>query len=266
MMDTSKNHSYIEFNDTKVLKYFDKYDFTKSAETIIDIKQNNSPYSFTKEELLIASVVATKFNKTYVKSAGEYDIINGDFMKTAFSNKDILIGVLTKYPELITEEDLKEAGIIMKYLEDEFSFKILADTLTDFETSITKFLSPETEMNNSVFGIAAYIPTYYNNSVKNEVLRDRSTNDGHLGRIGEKVNTEIEILTSKYLADTQYGGSGYMINAITTDNHRVTFFTSNEDIANSKKNIKVSCKIKALGTAWNDENINETKINYVRIS
>ena len=44
------------------------------------------------------------------------------------------------------------------------------------------------------------------------------------------------------------------------------YITSNEDIANSKKNIKISCKVKDLGTAWRDDNINETKVNYVKFS
>jgi hypothetical protein len=264
MIDTSKKHSYIEYKDSIVVKYYDKYDFCESESTLKDIKDKDSPHSFTKEELIAASLVADKFNDSYVKTSGKFDIVEGVFRKTAFSNKDILVGVLTKYSALITDEDREKATTVLEYLEDKFAFKILAETLTEFESSITKFISGDETVSINMIGIAAYVPTYYSSNAKNELLSDRSTNAGHLGRIGEKVDTEIEIIGRKYLAETQYGGSGYMVNAITSDNHRVTFFTANEDIANSKKNIKVSCKIKALGTAWNDENVNETKVNYVR--
>jgi hypothetical protein len=187
-------------------------------------------------------------------------------MKTAFSNKDILIGILTNYRHLITNKTYQEAKEIMEYLEDKFAYKILADKLTDFEHGIAKFLADDNSLSSHTLGIAAYIPTYYTTHTKSDELRDRSTQSGYLGNIGEKVTTEIEILSSKYLAQTQYGGAGYMVNAITTDNHRLSFFTINEDIANSKKNVTVSCKIKSQGTAWKDDSINETKVNYVKFA
>jgi hypothetical protein len=266
MIDTSKKHTYIDFEDSKVVVYFGKYNFTESAKTLKDMQDKDSPYVFTKTEILSASIVAHKFNDKYVKSSGTYDIDEGEFKKIAFSNKEILIGILTNYRHLITNKTYQKAKEIMEYLEDEFAFKILSDNLTEFENGIAKFLAEDSSLSSHVMGIAAYIPTYYETHTKKDELKERSNQTGHLAKIGEKVDTEIEILTSRYIATTQYGGSGYMVNAITTDNHRLSFFTSNEDIANSKKNIKVSCKVKALGTAWRDDSINETKVNYVKFS
>ena len=266
MIDKSKKHTYIDFEDSKVVLYFGKYNFTESAKTLKDMQDKDSPHVFTKTEVLSASIVADKFNDKYVKSSGAFDIVEGEFMKTGFSNKDILIGILTNYRHLITNKTYQEAKEIMEYLEDKFAYKILADNLTEFENGIAKFLAEDSSLSSHVMGIAAYIPTYYETHTKKDELKDRSNQSGHLAKIGEKVDTEIEILTSKYIATTQYGGSGYMVNAITTDNHRLSFFTSNEDIANSKKNIKISCKVKDLGTAWRDDNINETKVNYVKFS
>ena len=265
MIDKSKKHSYHYYKDTQVVKYFDKYDFSESANTISDIKYNDSPYSFTKAELLAASILAAEFNSSYVKTSGAFDIVEGDFVKTGFSNKDVLIGILTKYPKLITDKEREKATVILDFLDNEFAFKILAENLTDFEQSIATFLSDNPSNFLSVIGVAAYIPTYYDNNIQKQDLKDRSIQNGHLGKIGEKVTTEIEIISSKYIAQTQYGGAGYMVNAITTDNHRLSFFTTNEDIANSKSNVNVSCKIKSQGTAWKDDNVNETKINYVRM-
>ena len=266
MIDKSKKHTYIDFEDSKVVVYFGKYNFTESAKTLKDMQDKDSPHVFTKTEILSASIVAHKFNDKYVKSSGTYDIDEGEFKKIAFSNKEVLIGILTNYRHLITNKTYQEAKEIMEYLEDKFAFKILADNLTEFENGIAKFLAEDSSLSSHVMGIAAYIPTYYETHTKKDELKDRSNQSGHLAKIGEKVDTEIEILTSKYIATTQYGGSGYMVNAITTDNHRLSFFTSNEDIANSKKNIKISCKVKDLGTAWRDDNINETKVNYVKFS
>lgn len=266
MIDTSNPHKYIEFNDSKVIMYYGKYNFTDSAKTLQDMQNADSIYSFTKTEILSASIVANKFNDTYVKTSGSFDIEDGEFKKIAFSNKEILIGILTNYRHLITDKVYQEAKIIMQYLEDKFAYKILSDNLTEFEGGIAKFLANDSSLSSHVMGIAAYIPTYYNTNTKDDELKERSSQSGHLGQIGDKINTEIEILSSKYIATTQYGGSGYMVNAITNDNHRLSFFTSNEDIANSKKNIKVSCKVKALGTAWKNDDINETKVNYVRFA
>ena len=266
MIDASKKHTYIDFEDSKVVVYFGKYNFTESAKTLKDMQDKDSPHVFTKTEILSALIVANTFNDKYVKSSGTFDIDDGEFKKTAFSNKEILIGILTNYRHLITNKTYQEAKEMMEYLEDKFAFKILADNLTEFENGIAKFLADDNSMSSHVMGIAAYIPTYYSTNTKKEELKDRSNQSGHLAKIGEKVDTEIEILTSTYIATTQYGGSGYMVNAITTDNHRLSFFTSNEDIANSKKNIKISCKVKDLGTAWRDDNINETKVNYVKFS
>jgi hypothetical protein len=265
MIDKSKKHSYNYYKDTQVVKYFDKYDFSESADTISDIKYKDSPYSFTKTELLAASILAAEFNSSYVKTSGAFDIVEGDFVKTGFSNKDVLIGILTKYPKLITDKEREKATVILDFLDNEFAFKILSETLTDFEQSITKFLSDKSSDFLRVIGVAAYIPTYYDNNTLKENLRDRSINSGHLGKVGEKIKAEIEILTSTYIAETQYGGSGYMVNAITTDDNRLSFFTTNEDIATSKTNINISCKIKSLGTAWKDDSIPETKVNYVRM-
>ena len=266
MIDKSKEHKYIDFNDSKVVMYFGKYNFTESAKTLQDMQDLDSTYSFTKTEILSASIVANKFNDTYVKSAGTYDIDEGEFKKTAFSNKEILIGILTNYRHLITNKTYQEAKEMMEYLEDKFAYKILADDLTEFESGIAKFLADDNSMSSHVMGIAAYIPTYYSTNTKKDELNDRSNQSGHLAKIGEKIDTEIEILRTKYIATTQYGGSGYMVSAITTDNHRLSFFTSNEDIANSKKNIKISCKVKNLGTAWKDDSVNETRVNYVKFA
>jgi len=266
MIDKSKKHTYIDFEDSKVVLYFGKYNFTESAKTLRDMQDKDSPHVFTKTEVLSASIVADKFNDKYVKSSGAFDIVEGEFMKTAFSNKDILIGILTNYRHLITNKTYQEAKEIMSYLEDKFAYKILADNLTDFEHGVAKFLADDNSLSSHTLGIAAYVPTYYATHTKSDELKDRSTQSGHLGKIGEKVTTEIEILSSKYLAETQYGGSGYMVNAITSDNHRLSFFTANEDLANSKKNVKVSCKIKSKGTAWKDDNVNETKVNYVKFA
>ena len=211
MIDKSKEHTFFTFNDSKVVKYFDRYCFWDSAQTLQNIKEKDSPYSFTKEEILTASIVAGQFNDKYVKTSGAFDIVEGEFMKTAFSNKDILIGILTKYVDLVTDKDRKKATEILDYLDNEFAFKILSETLTDFEGSISKFLSNNSEDFLSVLGVAAYIPTYYDNNIQKQDLKDRSTQSGHLGKIGEKVTTEIEVLSSKYIAQTQYGGADYQL-------------------------------------------------------
>ena len=61
MIDTSKPHKYIDFNDSKVIMYFGKYNFTGSEQTLRDMQELDSPYVFDKTEILSASIVASKF-------------------------------------------------------------------------------------------------------------------------------------------------------------------------------------------------------------
>ena len=60
MIDKSKSHKYIDFNDSKVVMYFGKYNFTDSAKTLQDMQDLDSTYSFTKTEILSASIVANQ--------------------------------------------------------------------------------------------------------------------------------------------------------------------------------------------------------------
>tara|TARA_B110001454_G_scaffold5597_1_gene5244 strand:+ start:144 stop:956 length:813 start_codon:yes stop_codon:yes gene_type:complete len=270
MIDASKKHSYIPYKNTKVIKYYDKYDFSESANSMEDI------FSVThsvvtrdqRKQLIAASIIATEFNDgEYIKAEGRSDIVDNEYVKLNFSNKDILIGVLTEYRTLLSDTDvLEKASVILEYLEDEFAFKILSDNMNSFETSIAQFLTDKMVIKSATMGIAAFIPTYYSNNTKQRVIDDRSTNNNYLGEIGTKVITEIEVLRATYCPNTAFGGDGYMVNAITTDNHRVSFFTAKEDIATTKKNIKISCKIKSLGTSYKDDSINETQVNYVKLS
>ena len=133
MIDTSKPHKYIDFNDSKVIMYFGKYNFTDSAKTLQDMQDLDSIYSFTKTEILSASIVANEFNDTYVKTSGSFDIVDGEFKKIAFSNKEILIGILTNYRELITNKIFQEAKSIMAHLENKFAYKILCNHVMDGE-------------------------------------------------------------------------------------------------------------------------------------
>jgi hypothetical protein len=273
MIETSNKHTYIHYGNMRVVKYYGKYDFCKSGEALVqyieEAQQPDSQNSISREQriqLLAASIVASEFNDgKYIKADGFSDIVDNEYLKLNFSNKEILIGILTDYPRLLTKEILEDASVILDYLENKFAFKILADNMNDFERSIAGFLS-EQILSSNVVGIASYIPTYFANNTRQEEVDDRSTNTGYLGAIGDIVLTEIEVLRSTYLPTTQFGNPGYMVNAITTDNHRLSFFTANEGIATAKNNIKISCKVKAWASTYTDDTINETKVNYVKFS
>jgi len=271
MIDASKKHSYIPYKNTTVIKYYDKYDFCESANALEDICSSAQAHGGVtrdqRKQLIAASIIATEFNDgEYIKAEGRSDIVDNEYVKLNFSNKDILVGVLTEYRSLLDNGVLAKASVILEYLEDQFAFKILSDNMNSFETSIAQFLTDKLVIKSGTLGIAAYIPTYYTNNTKQEAINDRSTNNNYLGEIGAKVITEIEVIRATYVPTTTFGSPGWMVNAITSDNHRVSFFTGKEDIATAKKNIKVSCKIKSLGTSYKDDSINETQVNYVKFS
>ena len=126
MIDSSSKHTYIHYGNMRVVKYYGKYDFCKSGEALEQyIEQAQQPDSIeriSREQrtlLLAASIVATQFNDgKYFKAEGFSDIVDNEYLKLNFSNKEILIGILTDYPRLLTKEILEDASVILDYLEN----------------------------------------------------------------------------------------------------------------------------------------------------
>lgn len=234
----------------------------------------NQPIS--KVELLALAIVAQRINGEYLKRGGASDFVtkieDGEevqrYERTKNSNRFVMETVQQIDPDVLTDELLAEAQEMLTNLEMEYMFKVLADTMNDFENSIHQFLSdePDVSLDGSNFeprahiGVVAYIPAYVEREAKQRNLAERSIGSEYLGTKGESISAQIEIVSKRQAT----AWAGWNVNAITTDGNRVSFFTTKDDLANKKGVFKIAAKIKDCGNVWQDPDIKETRLNYVK--
>ena len=233
--------------------------------------EENALYSkpITKLEMLALAIAAQRINGRYYKRGGHSDFVNkiedGEevqrFERVKQSNRFVMETVQQIDPNIITKELLAEASEMMTALEMDYMFKVLGDSLNDFETSIQQFLADDTEVEPRMhIGVVAYIPAYVKREAKQRELAERSIGSKWIGEKGEAITAEIEII-SKSNANAWVG---WNVNAITTDGNRVSFFTAKDDLANKEGVFKICAKVKGCGTVWQDPDTKETRLNYVK--
>jgi hypothetical protein len=225
-----------------------------------------------KVKLVALAIMAQKINGEYCKRGGKSDFVEvydeeaddvvQRFVKVKESNRTVM-EILAENDSLITMDVMQEAQEMLSGLEMDYMFKVLGDDMNDFETSIQRFLAEDDNDVNVRYhiGIVAYIPAYVEREAKQRDLAEQSIGSEWIGKVGEAVDLEIEII-SKRGATAWYG---WNINAITKDGNRISFFTGKENIANREGMFKVSAKVKDHGRVWRDESTKETRINYVKL-
>jgi hypothetical protein len=222
-----------------------------------------------KLELLALAIAAQRINGGYYKRGGHCDFVNkiedGEevqrFELVKQANRFVLETIQQIDPNIITKELLAEASEMMTALEMDYMFKVLGDNMNDFESSIHQFLSDDIEVRPSMHvGVVAYIPEYVERGEKQRELTERSIGSEYIGTKGEAIITEIEIISKRQAT----AWAGWNVNAITTDGNRVSFFTTKDDLSNKKGVFKIAAKVKDCGNVWQDPDIKETRLNYVK--
>ena len=230
-------------------------------------KLYNEP--ITKLELLALAIAAQRINNTYLKRGGEMGFVDkidqgvpvSRYERVKQSNRFVMETVQQVNPHIITEELLKEANEMMINLEMDYMFKVLGDSLNDFETSIQQFLADDVEIEPRMhIGVVAYIPAYVEREVNTIAINERSMSSTYIGIKGDKITAEIEIISKRQA--TQW--DGWNVNAITIDGNRVSFFTTKDDLANKNEVFTISAKVKDCSTVWGNSDIKETRLNYVK--
>lgn len=226
----------------------------------------------SKVELLALAIAAQRINGEYVKRGGKSDFVDevledGEvvqrFARVKEANRFIMETVQSLDSSVITPELLKEAQEMMTNLEMEYMFKVLGDSMNDFESSIQQFLGDNGDIQKTMrqhIGVVAYIPAYIERETKQRDLAERSINSEYLGSKGDVVSAEIEIVSKRQAT----AWAGWNVNAITTDGNRVSFFTTKDEISNKTGVFGISAKVKDCGAVWREEDIKETRLNYVK--
>lgn len=223
----------------------------------------------TKVELLALAITAHRINGEYIKRGGKSDFVNtiedgvdtSTYQRIKESNRDVIERLQQVDADIITPELRADAEEMLHNLEMEYMFKVLGDGLNDFETSIQQFLADDTEIEPRMHvGVVAYIPAYVEREANQRELAERSIGSKWIGFKGDAVKLDIEIISKRNAT----AWAGWNVNAITTDGNRVSFFTTKDDIANMKGEFKISAKIKDCATVWQQPDIKETRLNYVK--
>ena len=230
----------------------------------------------SKVELLALAIMAQRINGEYLKPGGASDFVtkieDGEevqrYERIKNSNRFVMETVQQIDPDVLTDELLAEAQEMLTNLEMEYMFKVLGDNMNDFENSIHQFLSdgPDVSLDGSDFeprahiGVVAYIPAYVERETKQRNLAERSIGSEYLGTKGESISAQIEIVSKRQAT----AWAGWNVNAITTDGNRVSFFTTKDEISNKTGVFGISAKVKDCGVVWREEDIKETRLNYVK--
>ena len=226
----------------------------------------------SKVELLALAIAAQRINGEYVKRGGKSDFVDEvledggvvqRFVKVKEANRFVMETVQSLDSSVITPELLKEAQEMMTNLEMEYMFKVLGDSMNDFESSIQQFLGDNGDIQKTMrqhIGVVAYIPAYMERETKQRDLAERSIGSEYLGTKGESITAEVEIVSKRQAT----AWAGWNVNAITTDGNRVSFFTTKDEISNKTGVFGISAKVKDCGVVWREEDIKETRLNYVK--
>lgn len=224
-------------------------------------------------ELLEASVAVNRFNKGYEKD----DVRNPeDHTVKKVRNRNLILALLGEdrlgtYGELwawdkiknklsITDKDKKTAEDIVSHYEGKL-FSAMGGKLDGYSDSIWKVVGKE-KCNIMEVGLIASIPSAYLRDVKKESIEDRvlsECKDEYIGSIKDKVEGDIEILSSVY--SMNYGS--YIYSGIYNKEFLVTFWNGNK-LAEAGQTISVKAKVKRLAKSRFYPGAWETQLNYVK--
>jgi len=228
--------------------------------------------SISKVQLVALAIMAQKINGEYVKRGGKSDFVDiydpeldetiQRFAKVKEANRNVM-EILAENNSLITMDVMIEAHDMIKGLEMDFMFKVLGDNMNDFETSIHEFLAENDDNLNVRYhiGVVAYIPEYVKRDANKKELEERSVGSEYIGSKGDKVTIDIEIISKRQAT----AWAGWNVNAITPDGNRVSFFTTKDELSEMTGVFSITAKVKDCSTVWENSDIKETRLNYVKI-
>ena len=225
----------------------------------------------TKQEVLALAIAAQRINGEYLKRGGKSDFVtrieDGEkvqrYTRIKESNRHVIQTLEEVVPNILEDTELLNAAqSMLDNLNMEFMFKVLGDNMNDFETSIHEFLA---ENDDELYiqkhmGVIAFIPEYVKRDTSKKELEERSVGSEYVGSKGDKVTIDIEIISKRQAT----AWAGWNVNAITSDGNRVSFFTTKDDLSEMTGIFSITAKVKDCGTVWDNSDIKETRLNYVK--
>ena len=214
------------------------------------------------QEALAFAVAAQRINNGYVKDTRRFSEDN----PTIFSNKEIVkfafnpdycpIDFILPKP---TADDYTKVAEIHKWMK-RYVMLGLAD-LDDFKRDMIDSVSEDTVPVNNL-GRVAFIPEFvkrdqHETGLK-KTIRVEYRDSKHIEPVGEKVETIVEILDSRYSNQWE----SYNYTCVTTEGNLVSFMNKYEHAVGDRKRIKAKVKAHTKNKLFSAD---ETRLNYVKL-
>ena len=217
------------------------------------------------QEALAVAVAAQRINGSYIKDTRRFSCEEN---KTQFSNKEIVKFTFHENPTYLptdfecpvpTAEDYAEVAQIHKWMR-RYVMLGLAD-LDDFKRDMIDSVSEDTVPVNNL-GRVAFIPEFvkrdqHETGLK-KTIRVEYRDSKHIEPVGEKVETIVEILDSRYSSQWE----SYNYTCVTTEGNLVSFMNKYEHAVGDRKRIKDKVKAHTKNKLFSAD---ETRLNYVKL-
>lgn len=204
---------------------------------------------FDTMDVVAAACAAQRVNGQYIKVP--YQL--GDEVKRQ-TNRELVYQFLEDV-SFITDSDRLMAEDIKSHYQGK-TFKILGGGfVTDYDRTTMKMLEEETCPEGYNLAVLASVPASYLKSVARDKAdsRTRFATGGYIGKIGDKVQLDVEIIKSVF--SQKY--NVYFATAI-TKSEEVVFFSYKQDLT-------IGTLLTIKGTVKNQRDSNVTQLNRVKI-
>ena len=186
-------------------------------------------HKFPVNDVWAAACAAQRINGEYVKEAQyRFDENTGQTILVKHRNRDVMQEFLHN-PDRLLVEDVEEGERVRNFLQNDLTFRAIKGRLTEFDSAVSKALVVQdcfdVQRNKYELAVVASLPASAARAQKqqNSDQRIQFSKGGLIGKVGDKVSTQVEVVSSVY--SKTYGI--YWIKGV-TDLDQPVFFSAKE--------------------------------------
>lgn len=245
--------------EIKRLGQADDYDQeTERFGRVAPPRNNSVQIGYSVSDVWAAACAAQRINDGYFReSVFEWDEASNANKFVKRRNRDVMMEFLAA-PECIPVEDVNEAERVRNFLQSDLTFRAVKGQLTDFDSATNKCLAVQdrfyTVSHRYELAVIACLPQSVQRSQQQQEVNSRVqfSKGDVFGTVGEKVQLNIEVLSSVYAKTFNI----YWIRAITDADQVISF--SNKKSFGAGTHLTISGKIKG-------HRDRVTQLNYVKV-
>ena len=213
---------------------------------------------YSVSDVWAAACAADRVNGGYFKEAVVEYTDNQPPRLVKDKNRHIMMHFLAN-PDRLLVEDVERGEQVREFLQNDLTFRTLKGQITEFDNSTRACLAVTdrfyTVSHRYQLAVIACLPASAARAQQRQEIdtRVKFAQGGHFGKVGEKVQLNIEVLSANYSREYNI----YWIKAV-TDHDQVVLF-SNKERFDVGTHLTVQGKVKA----HRDDNL--TQLNYVKV-